>query len=505
MSSSSMSRDGGAYRRAGLTVALALAALAALPSVALADDTVATSGTTITVTDNGEANNLTTTQTAVNSYTFTETGSGVTIGNGTISAGTCTDNGNNVVCSGVAWTSVVINLSSGADVFTAAGVNDDPFTINGGDDDDGNIIGSSANDIINGEGSSDRATATGLSGGPGNDTIDGGSGGTGDIINGNAGNDILLGGSDGADTINGGDDNDTLFGGDNGSDDLNGDAGNDRLDGGPGDYDDDYDGGTGIDRVVFGIISGHTYTCTSQAVVVTMDNSGNDSSCGNSSADNQNVRDSVESITGSTLGDTITGSCFANTIAGDPGSATGDAGGNDILNGDPTAVCTAAAGSTDFFGGGEGNDTFNGDGTIDGTHFRGFDTVTYGFPYTGAVTSSSCAVSSVNYAVRVTFDDVANDCDGFGNTTDNVNGDIERLIGSGVADNIDATAADQAVSLFGRVGNDVLTDGPFGDFLNGEVGADTINCTNTTGGNGGTDTNVVDANDTVNGDCEIDL
>jgi hypothetical protein len=492
-------RDGRAYRRAGLTVALALAALAVVPAVAFADDTVATAGTTITVTDSGEANNMTVTQTAVNSYTFTETGSGVTISNGTISAGTCTDNGNNVVCSGVAWTSVVINLGSGADIFTAAGVNDDPFTINGGNDDDGNITGSSANDTINGDDTSDDATATGLSGGPGNDTIDGGGGGSGDIINGNAGNDILLGGTDGTDTLNGGDDNDTLFGGDNGTDDLNGDAGNDRLDGGPGDYDDDYDGGTGIDRVVYGIISGHTYTCTSQPVFVTMDNVADDDSCGNSNADAQNVRDSVESVTGSTLGDTITGSCFANTFAGDPGSASGDPGGNDTLNGDPTAGCTAAAGSTDFLGGGEGIDVFDGDGTIDGTHFRGFDTVTYGFPYTGAV-AATCSGQAVTtgFAVNIDLDNAADDCDGFGNTTENVHSDIERVIGSGVADRINATAAAQAVSLFGRLGNDTLTDSTFGDFLNGEGGADTINCPN-----GGTDTYVIDGADTVTGTCEI--
>jgi hypothetical protein len=487
MSSSSMSRrDGGAYRRAGLIVALALAALAVVPAVASAS-TVSISGSTITfAAASGETNGVTVTVVSTN-YRFADgPGPDPTAGSG------CSDTGATVDCPLNPSTAVTVNLNDNDDTFTAAGVNQDPFTINGGDGDDGNIIGSDANDTINGEASSDRATATGLSGGPGNDTIDGGAGGTGDIINGNAGNDILLGGSDGADTLNGGDDNDTLFGGDNGLDDLNGDAGNDRLDGGPGDYDDDYDGGTGIDRVVYGIITGHTYTCTSQPVFVTMDNTADDDSCGNSSADAQNVRDSVESVTGSTLGDTITGSCFANTFAGDPGSTNGSAGGNDILNGDPTAGCTAAAGSADFLGGGEGNDTFNGDGTIDGTHFKGFDTVTYGFPYTGHAATCS------GFAVDVTFDDVANDCDGFGNTTDNVNGDIERLIGSGLNDRIIATAADQAVSLFGRLGDDKLTDSAFGDFLNGEGGADTINCDN-----GGTDTYVIDGADQVNGSCEI--
>ncbi len=134
-------------------------------------------------------------------------------------------------------------------------------------------------------------------------------------------------------------------------------------------------------------------------------------------------------------------------------------------------------------GGGEGNDIFNGDGT---TGAAGFDTVTYGFPFTGGG------------GISVDLDDVADDNDGFGNTGDNVNGDIERVIGNSSGDTINATAADQAVSLFGRLGNDTLTDSTFGDFLNGEGGADTINCTN-----GGTDTNVPDGADTVNGSCEF--
>ena len=114
-------------------------------------------------------------------------------------------------------------------------------------------------------------------------------------------------------------------------------------------------------------------------------------------------------------------------------------------------------------GGGEGNDVFNGDGSGN----AGFDTVTYGFPFTGAP------------GISVDLDDVGpDDNDGFGNTADNVNGDIERVIGNSGDDTINATAADQAVSLFGRLGIDTLTDSTFGDFLNGEGGADTINCPN---------------------------
>jgi Ca2+-binding RTX toxin-like protein len=413
----------GAYRRAGLTVALALAALAAVPAIASAA-AVSTSGTVITFTAaGGETNALTVTQPGTNSYKFDEASISITE-----SSANCTATSGDVTCSGVSWTSVVVNLGdSNGDVFTAAGVNDDPFTINGEGQTD-TITGSSANDIIDGGGQADT-----INGGPGNDTLNGGA--QDDNVNGDADNDRLTGGAN-ADTLN---------------------------------------GGTGIDRAL--------YTTSTAGITVDMDNVADDAD-GLSGTDN--VQDSVESITGSSFNDTITGSCFANTIAGDPGSTSGSAGGNDILSGDPTGGCTAASGSSDFFGGGEGNDSFNGDGTIDGTHFKGFDTVTYGFPFTGGG------------GISVDLDDVADDNDGFGNAGDNVNGDIERVIGNSSGDAINATAADQAVSLFGRDGADTLTDSPFGDFLNGEGGADTINCPN-----GGTDTYNVDPADTITGSCEI--
>ena len=440
MSSSTVNRrGGGVYRRAGLTVALALVGLAVVPAVASAA-AVSTSGTVITFTAaSGETNNLTVTHPGTDTYLFNEASISITE-----SSANCTAASGNVTCSGVSWTSVVVSLGDNGDTFTATGVNDDPFTIDGGSSGD-TITGSSANDI--------------------------------------------------------------LYGGSSGSDDLNGDAGNDRLDGGDNgeEQDDDFDGGNGIDRVVFGIIPGFTYTCTSQAVNIDMDNTADDDVCSDGSSDNNNVRDSVESVTGSTLGDTITGSCFANTFAGDPGSTNGSTGGADTLNGDPSGGCTAASGSTDFLGGAEGNDTFDGDGLIDGSHFKGLDTVTYGFPLSGHATTTatttggSCSTAGSGFAVRVILDGTANDCDGFGNT-DFVHTDIDRLIGSGLADDLDATGVGptQGVSLFGRLGNDTLTDGPAGDFLNGEGGADAINCPN-----GGTDTYVIDASDTVTGSCEI--
>jgi hypothetical protein len=428
----------GAYRRAGLTVALALAALAVVPAIASAA-AVSTSGTVITYQaatgSDGENNDLTVTHPGTNTYFFNDT---VSI---TETSPNCTASSGNVTCSGVSWTSVVVNLENKDDIFNATGVNDDPFTINAGDGLD-TITGSDADDTINGE----KGNDPGLSGGLGNDTIDGG---------------------DNDDTINGGDGNDRLIG----------EGGNDV-----------FNGNAGIDRVRYDIgCSEGTPTIT-----ITIDGTANDAGCNSDSADN--VGTTVESVTGSTGIDTITGSCFANTIVGDPGTANGNPGAADTINGDPN-TCSGGNGN-DFMGGGEGSDIFDGDGT---TGAAGFDTVTYGAPYTGAV-AGTCSGQAVTtgFAVNLDTDNTADDCDGFGNTLENVHSDIERIIGSGADDRINATAAAQGVSLYGRDGADTLTDSPFGDFLAGQGGADTINCPN-----GGTDSYNVDPADTVTGSCEI--
>ncbi len=287
MSSSSMSRrDGGAYRRAGLTVALALAALAAVPAVASAGS-VTKSGSTITFLGDSTTNTLTVTESAGN-FVFTDTSVNPTNGGGCNAP-----SGDTLTCSNAGVTSIVLDLGTGntADTGNASGVTLVPVTFPGRDGVD-TLTGGSQGDTIDGERKNDI-----LSGGPGADTINGGD--NNDTLNGGDGTDTLSGG-EGNDTLNGGNDNDTLIG-DLDDDDLNGDAGNDRLDGGPnGNDDDDLDGGSGIDRVVFGIITGHTYTCTAQAINITMDNVANDDSCADTGSDDSNVRDTVESVTGST-------------------------------------------------------------------------------------------------------------------------------------------------------------------------------------------------------------
>ncbi len=327
----------------------------------------------------------------------------------------CTDTGATVDCPLDPTTAVSVNLGLLADTFTAAGVSQDPFTIT---DTSAAIAGSQT-----------------FTGSEVNDTIS--SGAADDTLNGGAGNDTITGG-DGDDAIDGGTGNDRFNVGFN-----NGDTAGDEL-----------TGGADIDRAI--------YTTCGTSVQVVIDGANNDGgTCGNGSTGTDDVHTDVESITGSNVAtDTLTGSCSPNTIAGDSGTTDGGAGGADTINGD-AAVCAPNGG--DFLGGGEGNDVFN----CDGSGAAGFDTVTYGTPYVDAAAPG----------ISVTLDDAANDGDGFGNT-DNVNGDCERIIGNAQADTINATAADQAVQLFGRAGDDTLTDGPGNDLLNGEADTDTANCPN---------------------------
>jgi Ca2+-binding RTX toxin-like protein len=111
------------------------------------------------------------------------------------------------------------------------------------------IFGSSASDIVVGDGGHNRLDGLGgrdrLVGRGGRDTIAGGS--RGDTIEGGAGSDRLSGGQ-GADAIHG-DAQDDRLSGDDGDDTLSGGGGRDALRGGGGD--DRIDGGAGFDVAVF--------------------------------------------------------------------------------------------------------------------------------------------------------------------------------------------------------------------------------------------------------------
>jgi len=329
---------------------------------------------------------------------------------GPLTAGTnCTQTSANVVTCGPTLHEpiIVANLLDQDDTFSAAGVD---------------LAGGPAAAIFNG--------------GDGNDTLTAPN--TGTTLNGDNGDDTLNGGSK-ADTINGGSD-----------------AGMDRMTGGDGN--DILDGGPGIDRALY----------TTGNTTITIDNVANDKD--GLGSNNENVKDTVESITGSSGKDNITGSCFANTLAGQNG--------DDTLNGDPTTCATYGG---DFMGGGAGDDIMRGSLTPIATD--GVDRVTY--------TANTAAQPTT-----ISLDGVANDSDGQGGT-DNVSTDIEYLYGGPEVDSFDALSALQGVSFWTGAGDDTLNGSNFDDYFDGQAGSDTQNC------RGGTDTYKIDGADPAPVNCEV--
>jgi Ca2+-binding RTX toxin-like protein len=337
-----------------------------------------------------ETNNTTVSKPGADTWRFTE---GAPL-NALTAGANCTQTAVNVVTCGPTLHEphVVVNLLDQNDTFSAAGVD----------------FGGAAN----------AANAT-INGGDGDDTLTGPNNGSNlQTLNGDNGNDTLNGGTK-KDVINGGSD-----------------AGMDRMTGG--DESDVLDGGPGIDRALY----------TTGDTTITIDNTANDSDGLGSNA--ENVKDTVESITGSSGKDNITGSCFSNTFAGQAG--------DDTLNGDPT-TCGSYGG--DFMGGGAGKDTMR--GSLTPTSTDGVDRVTY--------TSNTSA-----QATSVTLDGTANDTDGLGATQDNVGRDIEYLYGGPEVDTFNGTSALQGVSFWTGAGNDTLIGSTFNDYFDGQAGADSQDC-----------------------------
>jgi Ca2+-binding RTX toxin-like protein len=415
--------------RRGLVIMATIFALPAFAGAASAA-TVSRSGTTITYQAAAGETNSTVVTRSGSDFTFTETGPTGQLTNGA----NCIQVSNNVVRCTQSNPTIVANLLDQNDTFSASGVTTPvSVTFNGGSGDD-TLSAPDVNTTLNGD--------------DGNDTLNG---------------------ANGDDTLNGGNNDDQLFG-NGGADSLNGgaDAGMDRMTGG--DKDDVLDGGPGIDRAIYS--TGNT--------TITIDNVAND---GDGQGDTDNVKDTVESITGSSGNDSITGSCFSNTLAGQAG--------NDTLNGDPT-TCGSYGG--DFMGGGSGNDTMVGSQTPTATD--GVDRVTY--------TSNTAA-----QPVTVSLDGNGNDSDGLGGTSDNVGRDIEYLYGGpevdtfsacgtvGVAPCSGANGAFQGVSFWTGANNDSLVGSAFNDYFDGQGGADTQDCKG-----GANDMYKVDAADPAPTNCE---
>jgi Ca2+-binding RTX toxin-like protein len=162
--------------------------------------------------------------------------------------------------------------------------------------------------------------------------------------------------------------------------------------------------------------------------------------------------------------DTVSGGSKRNIIDGGAG--------DDVLAGGPV--------NDDFYGG-TGADRFTGGAGLDRVFYAD-----HGAGVTADIEPTGPASA-----------DDGNSTDGPAGSRDDITASIETISGSGFADVISAAAAQAAATLFGRAGNDVLTDGPFDDLLNGNGGADTFNCTG-----GGDDTIAgLQAIDTVNGSC----
>ena len=355
------------------------------------------------------------------------------------------------------------------------------------------VIGGIGDDLLTG-----AAGAQTLNGGGGNDTINGDVGS--DVIQGGTGTDtvsyagrtnpvtVTLGdglANDGeggeADDIRpdvenvlGGDDNDNITGnggrnrldGGLGGDTLNGADGNDTLVGTVGDANDTLIGGAGTDVA--------TYAGAAAGIDVTLDNAANDNGEGD------NVRSTIEKVSGTDFADVIVGSASRNTLSGGCG--------NDILSGDPgTAI------SNDTLNGGPGDDTLHGNAGADVMNggngpgssvacgvFTDADTID------GGPGSDLVSYSTRTAPVSVTLGAGAND--GEAGEGDNVQADVERITGGKAAD-----------TLTGNTGLDRINGGNGGDTIHGGGGGDILS-----GGNGDDDITGGSGKDTMSGSAGDD-
>ncbi|HEV8516731.1 MAG TPA: calcium-binding protein, partial [Candidatus Limnocylindrales bacterium] len=330
-----------------------------------------------------------------------------------------------------------------------------------------NLVGGGGSDTLTGNSLPNRliggADADTLNGGGGGDTLHGGLGA--DVFNGGSGSDTVtysdslgsvtadidgvaddpggdnvgldvenLTGGPYADLLTGSPSGNILSGG-AGNDTLNGGGGWDTLIGGAGN--DQFNGGVGTDTV--------TYLDHAGPVSVDIDGVSDDGGAGES----DNVKTDVEKLVGTAASDTLTGGAGNNTLEGGAG--------NDVLSG------------------GAGNDTLIGG--------PGADMLAGG---TGTADVASYAERTTT--VTVTINGVAND--GSAGEMDNVQTDVENVIGGSGADTLEGSTAVNILTggagndiLRGLAGNDVLNGldgidvldgGPGSDVMHGNAGSDTV-------------------------------
>jgi Ca2+-binding RTX toxin-like protein len=447
--------------------------------------TVALDGATITYTAAaGEENDVNIDQGAGN-ITFDEDVIAITDGDGgggcTIAAGdaTCPDAGvtqlvidtgdrdDSVDLSGGVLVPAIVSLGDGADF--ASGTNR-PDTIDGGPGPD-EIQGLAGEDVLNGAGGEDV-----LNGDDGNDQLNGGAGS--DELNGDEDNDVLHG-NDGQDRLDGDRGDDQLFG-DAGTDFLENDLGADVLSGG--------DGHDALDSFGEGDDSWTQDGLANDGAPGEGDNWGSDLEdifVGGSGdvtviagpadnaiflGDGNNVVDGgpgSDQIISSNGDDTLRGGDGVDFIGGNGGNDVidGGAGGDDVFGGDGTDLVQGGAdadeveggGDADVLDGGPGADRLFGDNGADVIGGGGdVDTVSYEFE---------------DFAVFVSIDGVAND--GFAGEGDNVQADVENIVGGPGDDVLGGSAA--VNSIDGAGGNDsIAVRDSTGDAVTCGAGIDSV-------------------------------
>jgi Ca2+-binding RTX toxin-like protein len=258
--------------------------------------------------------------------------------------------------------------------------------VNGGGNNDVLVAGADGDDLVGGAGTGDRAdysaqlagltiTLDGNANDPGGDNVQT------ENVTGGDGNDTITG-SGAANTLAGGLGNDTLNGG-LGNDNLNGGLGNDDLFGAGGAdtlTGDTANGPFGADLINGGAGGGDTtsYAGRPAAVLVNVDpgHVGGDGQIAIN--ENDDVKASVERVTGTSFADTIigeigVGSSQPNIFNGGAGPDTLRGGdGNDTVNGGDGADLVVGNLGTDSLVGGEGNDDLRGAPDTDAAHPLGY-------------------------------------------------------------------------------------------------------------------------------------
>jgi Ca2+-binding RTX toxin-like protein len=296
------------------------------------------------------------------------------------------------------------------------------------------LIARAGNDTVLGGDGNDAISAQ-----AGDDSVDGGDGD--DWIDGDIGNDTILGGAgndliyglNGLDVIDGGAGNDSLYAGDD-ADSVLGGAGNDVLWGEGGN--DTLDGGAGPDVLNGGAgIDLAAYGSAAGAVIAALDLPGMNT--GDAANDTYL---SIEGLSGSAFNDTLVGDAADNALHGNAGNdrLIARAGNDSVYGGDGSDAISAQAGD-DLVYGGAGDDWIDGDTGHDTLHGGDGNDLIYGLNGQDSLFGGAGADSL--YA-----------------------GDDNDAIDGGDGSDI----------LWGEGGNDTITGGAGRDLLSGGAGNDDL-------------------------------